>query len=432
MSEPKIILVTDLEGDVDRGVGVAGRVAAERGATLVIVHVVDMTTSDGEGMMHHGLRSIGPSPERRLASLRTADPSIRVVHVLETGDPEAVVADLADSDDVVMLVMEVRRRPWWRRAIRGSLTERLIRRVRCSVMTYRGHVTDPEPQPVLPPIESEAQLTTLLNARVDAVVGWMRAHRERVRTLAESRSVRHAVASLSRGASHPLDRRLLARVRRNLELELAEHRRALPALGVEVVHHGITIVRQGLVAGACPARDRFLTEVEATGAGVSLPLEADEGLGVVIDAAAIVPLPGGDHARLSFALDARRDFFRILDEPGPEPTAETYAFDESGMMLSNSRFAHQLRGVGLLPADPRVQTPRRLRICDPGGNLLEGYARPDECPLTRMARDATAGHDGADWRGYRDYRGVEVVGAWRWIDDLGFGVAAEIDRPALH
>lgn len=431
MSDPKVLLVTDLDGDVDRGIALASRAAAERSATLVVLHVVNMTTRDGEGMMYHGIWEPGRT-ERRLADLRSCDPGIRLVHALEVGDPETVVGDFVDRENVVLMVMEARRRSLFRRTFGRSLTDRLIGRVDCPVMTYRGQVTSPVPQRVLPPIESEEQLTTLLNARVDALVGWMRAHRERVRSLAMSPSVRDAVASLARGSSHPLDRHLLERVLRNLELELAEHRRALPSLGVEVVYHGAPIVRRGLMPKACSARARFLAEVEANGAGVSLPLMADQDARVVIDAAAAVPLPGGEHARLSFTLDARRDFFRILDEPGPDPTAETYAFDETGMMLSNSRFAHQLRGVGLLPSDPRVQAARRLRICDPGGNLLEGYARPNECPLTRMAREATAGHDGADWHGYRDYRGVEVVGAWRWVDDLGFGVAAEIDRPALH
>ena len=27
----------------------------------------------------------------------------------------------------------------------------------------------------------------------------------------------------------------------------------------------------------------------------------------------------------------------------------------------------------------------------------------------------------------RDYRGVPVVGAWRWLPQLGFGVATQID-----
>jgi hypothetical protein len=98
-------------------------------------------------------------------------------------------------------------------------------------------------------------------------------------------------------------------------------------------------------------------------------------------------------------------------------------------MLSNSRFPEQLRRIGLLPAEPGIQTVRRLRLCDPGCNLLMGpVASQGRKPLTRMAAAATAGEDGHDWTGYRDYRGVEVIGAWRWLRDYGFGVAAEMDR----
>lgn len=432
MSEPKVVFVTDLDGNVDRGMSLASRAAAERGATLVVLHVTDMTTRHGERLLYHGLPSIGPPVEWRLANLRARDPSVRVVHMLEVGDPEAVVADFVEREDVVLLVMEARHRPLWRRAFGRNLTERLIHRVRCSVMTYRDHATDVAPRLELPPIESEEQLTTLLNARVDALVGSMLAQRERVLTVAQSRSVRDAVASLTRGPPRPHDRHLRERVRRNLELELAEHCRALPAVGVDVVHRTGRVVRSGRMARRCASRTRFLAAVDRSGAGVSLPLEAEDDLGLVVVAAAPIRLPGDDYARVSFVIDARRDFFRILDAPGPDPTAETYAFDASGMMLSNSRFSHQLRHIGLLPLDPRVQTPRRVRVCDPGGNLLDGYVRPHRCPLTRMAQDATAGHDGSDWRGYRDYRGVEVVGTWRWIADLNFGVAAEIDRAAVH
>ena len=45
-----------------------------------------------------------------------------------------------------------------------------------------------------------------------------------------------------------------------------------------------------------------------------------------------------------------------------------------------------------------------------------------------MVAAAAAGAAGVDVEGYRDYRGVPVVGAWRWLDKYGFGLATEIDK----
>ena len=44
-----------------------------------------------------------------------------------------------------------------------------------------------------------------------------------------------------------------------------------------------------------------------------------------------------------------------------------------------------------------------------------------------MAADAIAGNSGVDVDGYRDYRGVPVVGAWNWLPEYEIGVAAEVD-----
>ena len=44
-----------------------------------------------------------------------------------------------------------------------------------------------------------------------------------------------------------------------------------------------------------------------------------------------------------------------------------------------------------------------------------------------MAARATRGESGLDIDGYRDYRGVPVVGAWQWLPDFRLGIAAEID-----
>ncbi len=109
-------------------------------------------------------------------------------------------------------------------------------------------------------------------------------------------------------------------------------------------------------------------------------------------------------------------------------TGETYAFDRQGLLISESRFDEQLRRIGLIPPDQTGMLS--IRIADPGGNLLTGH-RPRHSlaqrPLTRMAESATAGQQGSDTEGYRDYRGVHVVGAWLWDDHLGIGLTTEMD-----
>jgi serine/threonine protein kinase len=45
-----------------------------------------------------------------------------------------------------------------------------------------------------------------------------------------------------------------------------------------------------------------------------------------------------------------------------------------------------------------------------------------------MAESATKGENGQDVDGYRNYRGVMVVGAWDWLPQLGMGVATEVSR----
>ncbi len=44
-----------------------------------------------------------------------------------------------------------------------------------------------------------------------------------------------------------------------------------------------------------------------------------------------------------------------------------------------------------------------------------------------MASTAISGNDGSNFDGYNDYRGVPVIGAWRWNADYGFGVSTEMD-----
>ncbi len=49
-----------------------------------------------------------------------------------------------------------------------------------------------------------------------------------------------------------------------------------------------------------------------------------------------------------------------------------------------------------------------------------------------MAAEATSGKSGHDVDGYADYRGVPVVGAWKWLPDYGVGLTTEIDAAEAY
>jgi serine/threonine protein kinase len=133
---------------------------------------------------------------------------------------------------------------------------------------------------------------------------------------------------------------------------------------------------------------------------------------------------------LVFRISPDRDFTRILQIGRIGSSGETYAFDAQGMMVSNSRFDDQLIILGILPDRENARSMLNVSIRDPGGDLTSGYrpkTRRSSAPFTRMATSALAGDHGSDVDGYRDYRGVLVVGAWKWLPEFHIGIATEID-----
>lgn len=147
---------------------------------------------------------------------------------------------------------------------------------------------------------------------------------------------------------------------------------------------------------------------------------------------AMAPLTTGARTIGSLALlmDPLGRFSKLLSVARTGGTGETYAFDRDGTLISQSRFEHHLRAAGLLDSDPLVTSPLNIAVRDPGVNLVTGNTTSvprDQQPLTLMADRATRGATGDNVVGYNDYRGVPVVGAWRWIPEYGFGVTTEMD-----
>jgi hypothetical protein len=133
---------------------------------------------------------------------------------------------------------------------------------------------------------------------------------------------------------------------------------------------------------------------------------------------------------LALLINPDKEFSHILSVARSGESGETYAFDQTGLMISRSRFDDQLRQLGLLDAT-NTSSALNLRLHDPGGDLTKGFAVTNDenstRALTRLVTSAVDGENEVDVTASRDYRGVPVVGASCWLPEFGFGVATQID-----
>lgn len=140
-------------------------------------------------------------------------------------------------------------------------------------------------------------------------------------------------------------------------------------------------------------------------------------------------------ATLAFRIRPEREFTKLLQLGRIGESGETYAFDHEGRMVSNSRFDANLILLGLLVDESGSRSLLQIQLRDPGGSMVEGYRpnkRRSELPLTKAAAEAITGRDGTDVIGYRDYRGVPVLGAWTWLPKYNLGVVTEIDHAEAY
>ncbi len=125
-------------------------------------------------------------------------------------------------------------------------------------------------------------------------------------------------------------------------------------------------------------------------------------------------------ALLTFRINPAEDFTRIFRQGRLGNTGETYAFDRRGLLISESRFDEALRRSGILGRNEAGILNLRLR--NPVINALAGLHQ----------RGGVAHARGMDLDGYLNYRGVPVIGAWLWDEDLGLGIATEIERAEVY
>ncbi|HHT9147082.1 MAG TPA: cache domain-containing protein, partial [Candidatus Wunengus sp. YC61] len=94
-------------------------------------------------------------------------------------------------------------------------------------------------------------------------------------------------------------------------------------------------------------------------------------------------------------------------------TGETYLVNKNGYMVTESRFAAHLKEMGLVK-----------KRCALELKLIER----ETGELTKGVRGCVSGSNGFDAKGYKDYSGITVLGAWCWLPEFYLGVISEIDR----
>ena len=154
----------------------------------------------------------------------------------------------------------------------------------------------------------------------------------------------------------------------------------------------------------------------------------EKGLITIFVGAPIIDKSGQIVAALAFRLDPHVNLSPILRQARIGESGETYAFIREGEIFTQSRFEQQIDKYGIVFSD--ADGIRHLEVRNPGVNLILGEQTDvprSQQPFTRMAISAMAGESGQDLEGYRDYRGVPVIGSWLWSDRLGFGMTTEID-----
>ena len=278
-------------------------------------------------------------------------------------------------------------------------------------------------------VELSNSLEAGLNAMASAVEGWRSKRLREVQGWAAHDEVVAALASQpGPGRSKALD---------HLSGELAFSGKAMGYLDYRLLDaQGHVVLPAGAAALDAPEERELATSALSGRSWVSHPFmgrlaEPPDPPRPIISVAAPVRRENGSVAGVLVLRMPGDALARQLAGGESGRSGETLAFDRSGRLLSDSRFEDQVRGAGLIGSDPaKDRALLQLVLRDPGGNLLKGFTPsgpPGTWLLTRDVAGAVSGVAGEDLDGYRDYRGVKVVGAWRWLDGMDMGLATETD-----
>jgi nucleotide-binding universal stress UspA family protein len=147
-----ILHPTDFSDRSDFAFRLACALARDYGAHLTLLHVMSPPmVVYGEGIIPPQPEDYQEQMEAELRRLKAPDPSIRVEHRLEEGDPVEQILNAARETCADLIVMGTHGRTGLGRLLMGSVAEHVVRRASCPVLTVRTpfHVAMAEQQPEL-------------------------------------------------------------------------------------------------------------------------------------------------------------------------------------------------------------------------------------------------------------------------------------------
>jgi hypothetical protein len=281
-------------------------------------------------------------------------------------------------------------------------------------------------------------VTVMLNAEEKALREWIRGEKEMLLSWTHQPVFRRNISLLDSSSPHmsPSARlNLFKDINEMLDkaVEAAHYRNFLV-----VRHDGIIDISQNdsLVGKKLNKKGMELVTRAFQGETfITLPLFPSEYLDVgeipadnpvLILGTAIQDMNNNRVAVLMVSIPAEDDFSGLFSMLHFGNGGDSFAFNSQGILLSESRWTDQLAELGLFHDNSRHSSILNITLVAPGANLTKKtrkISRADNLPLTLMAQKALAGKSGLNLEGYSDHRGVKVIGAWRWIDDLDMGIS---------
>ncbi len=138
MKTRKILFPTDFSEGGKHALELATSLARDGRGSLVIIHVEEPPMAYGGGELYSGIQVPDREALRKsLAAVVPTDPAVPCIHKLLVGDPAEAILQVAESDQVDLIVMSTHGRRGLTRLLMGSVAEAVVRRATCPVLTVK-------------------------------------------------------------------------------------------------------------------------------------------------------------------------------------------------------------------------------------------------------------------------------------------------------